>query len=113
MGPEGDVPGSRAVVHGRFDRPGVHAAEHGVQDDAAVDLDALHHLLDHPGGSHGHVEDVHDGKGPHSGVTGFNCGLDGVGAPRTAEKMGTGMNMKIDGAFEEFFAFASGAAELP
>ena len=32
---------------------------------------------------------------------------------RVEQKMGTGMNVKIDDAFEEFFAFASGAAELP
>lgn len=93
------VPGvswtTRRTVHS------VSKAPYNVEDQTTVDREIRNGSVHDPGDPVGHLEDVHQHDGPHTGVPRLGGRLDGVQPSRTAGQVRCGVNVDVYGAFEK------------
>ena len=110
---ERHIAGAVAVVHGRLDRTGIHAAQHSVQDDTAVSGEAGNDLVHDPSGTNAPVEHAHINDGAHTGVAGLDSGLNGVHAAGAGHQMGAGVHMQVNGVLQQINAALIRTGVLP
>ena len=103
MGAKADILGAGAIMDGRFDRPGVHAAIDRIQDEAAKGLEVGYHAIDQPGGAVAHLKDVHEYDGLHARIPCLDGGLDGIQAAGAAKNVRPGVHVHVNGTHKQFF----------